>query len=97
METVEFNSILDKLAKSKTMIPTDAIISILGGMVGSANPESESVKGFVKALKDEPDEGKISKMVLFTCNAFVINLWKAFGPQIEKILAEDKKSEEAKA
>lgn len=84
MENNEFNKIFETIGKSNTMIPSGALLSILAGIVNTSDKNSEDVKKFAEACKDCEPEDLISKVVLFTCNSVIINLWKTFGPQFEE-------------
>ena len=84
MENSEFDKIFQTIAGSNTMIPSKAILSILGGIVNTSGKETEDVKKFAEAVKDCDLTDAISKAVLFTCNSIIINLWNTFGPQFEE-------------
>lgn len=84
MDNKEFNRIFETIGKSNTMIPSKALLSILGGIVNTSGKESEDVKNFAEALKENELPDVVSKTVLYTCNSIVVNLWKTFGPQFEE-------------
>lgn len=66
------------------MIPSNALLSVLAGIVNSSDKENEDVKKFAEALKDCELPDLVSKTIMFTCNSVIINLWKMFGPQFEE-------------
>ena len=84
MDNKEFNQIFETIAKSKTMIPSNALLSVLAGIVNSSDKENDDVKKFAEALKDCELPDLVSKTIMFTCNSVIINLWKMFGPQFEE-------------
>ena len=84
MTNEEFNKMFETIGKSNTMIPSGALLTILGGIVNTSGKDSKEVKDFAEALKDCEREDLVSKTVLFTCNSVIINLWKTFGPQFEE-------------
>lgn len=84
MDNKEFNRIFETIGKSNTMIPSRALLTILGGIVNSSSKDSEDVIKYSEALKDCETPDLVSKTILFTCNSIIINLWKTFGPQFEE-------------
>lgn len=101
MDNQEFSKIFETIGGSNTMVPSKALLSILGGIVNTSGKDSEDIKKFAEALKDCETTDLVSKTVLFTCNSIIINLWKTFGPQFEEAykreLAKVEESEPAPA
>jgi len=84
MENKEFGEIFDKIGKSHTTIPSEILLSILGGIVRTSEKTSPDVVKFAEVVKDCEPADIVSKSILFTCNSIVLNIWNMFGPEIEK-------------
>lgn len=93
----EFAEIFESIRDSRTMIPSEALLSILAGIVRTSDKDAEDIKNFAEAVKDCTLEDVVSKTVLFTCNSVVLNIWKIFGEQIREACKKCKEPEETES
>lgn len=91
MEDSKFHEIFVKLAGSHTVIPSEILLQVLGGIVKTSEKDRPEIKQFAETMKDLPIEEVVSRVTLLTCNSVILSLWNIFGTQIEEAY---KKSQE---
>ena len=87
-EENEFVRMVRVIRESESLVPSQAIIEILSSIVLNTGKDSERTKEYVEILQKDgvtDDAEKVSRIVLYTCNSFILSLWNTFGEDFKKI------------
>ena len=86
-----FDKIVAIIAGSNSSVPSQAIVSMLSGLIQGTSKDSEIIARFEESLKNEgvtDEKEKLSRVVLYTCNSFILSLWKTFGNDFKRLYKE---------